>query len=241
MRAFVLRKKAYGDSDWIVDFLLASGQVTTGFARSARNSKKRFPHQFYALALYDLEFGKSRSELPEIKTCESIGGGPEMSLESLARWSVLCEFFLKDRESGFRFESIEKIFYLLAKGEGLSEYFQFFLEQLHLHGLHPELQVCMRCHQLASDENLNFSILDGGIVHSRCRVDVPLTTKALKFLRGEDSTCSPSEVRVLDHILVPFLSAQMGWELKSAEFLLQLSSPSSIRPVDRAPPRPFAK
>ncbi len=240
MRAFVLRRKTYAESDLILDFLKEDGTVTSGFARYALRSKRRFPHQFHWTAIYDLELGGSSQGLSEVKRCDLLEYEPAFGFDEFVRWSVALEFMSRDRESQFNFLEIENLFRALSKKQGRDLFHRFFVRQMEQHGLRPQLEDCLVCHLPIGDREINFSISDGGVVHQTCKRSLNLSVPALNFLRGIPMILSPADIRLLDQVTIPFLTSQLGLELKSLSFLHRTSSqvsslgdvPAQPMPVD---------
>jgi len=249
MRAFVLRRKTYAESDLVLDFLTEEGRVVSGFARYALKSKRRFPHQFHWTAIYDLELGVGSQALPEVKRCDLLDYEPAFGFEEFVRWSIVLEFMSRDRESQFNFLEIENLFRAFSKKLGTDLFHRFFIQQMDQHGLRPQLEDCLVCRRAVGQDNIHFSITEGGVVHQSCKNSLPLSIQGLNFLKGIPTILSPADIRLLDQVTIPFLTSQLGLELKSLSFLHRTSSPASAPTnapglrepsvVERAPLNPF--
>jgi DNA repair protein RecO len=245
MRALVLRKIPFGESDLILRFLLETGEVISAFAAGGRNSKKRFPHQFNPTGLYDLDGGRKEktSKLSRISKCDLIDFKSEISdsMEVFCRWAIVLEWISLDEENGFDFEEILNLRETLSQNLGF--YFQFFLQQMKLHGLHPELEKCVICQACVKDRII-FHFEDGGVAHSHCADGEDLSRESLNFIaatfrEAASPDLSAKSIREFDRIILPFLEWQLGRRLKTqkvfADAFLKTRSFGSERSVSFAP------
>src|SRR4051812_41931824 len=113
VKAFVLRKTSFGESDLIVQFLLETGKVISGFAGGGRRSKKRFSHQFDITGVYEVEWHRAIEEkkLTRLHRCDLLNHDSELSqnLEALCRWAIVLEWISLDAEHEFDFAEIYRL------------------------------------------------------------------------------------------------------------------------------------
>jgi DNA repair protein RecO (recombination protein O) len=247
MRALVLRKLPFGESDAIVHFLLEDGRRVSGFAPGARRSKKRFPHQFHFAGLFHVETHREFQEnkMTRLHSCDLLHFEAKLSenMESLSRWMMVLEWIQSDESVHFDFEEVLSVMKALAEGNYLF-FHRFFLLQMKRHGLFPKLDACVICDKELTGI-LKFSLAEGGAVHAICGSGMKLDLAALHFMREslEDSADSVSEgrsqnlnshqIHQLDGLTVPFLEHQLGRNLKSRRFFLQLAAPTEKHPEAR--------
>lgn len=231
MRAFVLKKIPFGDSDWIVHFYSEKNQIVAGFATKGRVSRRRFPHQFHIGGLYEIDFGKPLSEgvLGRLKACELIDCalGLGENLEALARWSMVLEWVSWDVAHPVDFDELDALRLNLAQNSKTLKFHDFFLNQMKRHGVAPELHRCVHCHRLVDDE-ICFSLHGGGVCHPGCERGLMIQSATLRYLQDSflklPATVEPTGQlsQELDRIAVPFLEQQLGSNLKSRAFFEQV-------------------
>lgn len=222
-RALVLQRQAYGESDLVVRFLLDTGEQVSGFARAAKKSRRRFPHQFHSSGIYDLDFKASsgRGELSGIQFCELKEFSESLSQdwEQWTRWSCILEWIRFHPETRFSFSHLRDLL-LEAKPQKFKRaFFDFFWDQIQEAGLSPELSDCVVCRKpLQSPEA--FSASEGGVCHLRCEPSAVACSKELvDYLRGLSMELSAKSFEELDRILIPLIETQLGVDLKSFRLL----------------------
>ena len=242
MRALVIRKRDFGESDLIVEFLCETGALHSGFAASAKRSRRRFPHQFFLPAIYKVEWTRSAQggQLKRIASCELDQAFPKIAdhLEDYARWSSLLEWMARSHnELGQNLNYFENLCAVLRASESHqfhSAYHRFLIEEMQRHGVHPDLKNCGSCHQAIYAES-NFSIIEAKIFHMDCRPGWKMTVKARDFfcqvLTDESGAedlplLSTEDLQCLDATTLQFLTTQLGLELKSQNFLRQIAESS---------------
>lgn len=227
-QAFVLRRRPYGEKDFIVDFLMESGEQATGFARAARNSVKRFPHQFRVTGLYELEFSRNSKagQLKPIQTCELITHYSEidrLGLLSLTRWSGVLEWCREESETDIEFSLLKEIAEQMNKGLSLEAHLDFLRFSIDRHGLSPDFETCGSCQRAFLElESLRFSRLRGELTHTKCGGDLPLSQEALRWWKGEGVSVSRSSALELEKILPFYLESQLGKNLRSWKVLREI-------------------
>jgi len=245
MKALVIRKKAFSESDLIVDFLLEDGQISSGFAMAARKSRRRFPHQFYFGALYELSWAPASLEhqLKRIQSCEVIESHPQYieNIDLFSRWSTVLEWIYTNKLEPHSFEQIYQLLSSLPSQKGLLNYYLYFIEEVKRHGLSPRLDRCIVCHKEVAE--IYFSLSDGGISHGKCKQGIELSSKIFNFLKIAFSD-QPNDLsgfslltedsKTLDQVVLPFLEWQLGQTLKSRQFLFQTSHPAQRRAPETA-------
>jgi len=238
MKALVLKKIPFGETDWVVHFLLENGRILSGFAPGGRRSKKRFPHQFPFTAIFDLEWSRtpSKEKLSRIQRCELLEFYPELAsdLVNLGRWATILEWVLRDEGGEFEFHDVYSVMRTLEQSSsGPMAYHFFFLEQMKRHGVPPQMEDCLVCgERLAQEEPGIFSIVDGGVAHQSCSDGILLRSSTLDFMRrclNDRETASEEEFFLeketydeLDSVSLPYLEYQLGLPLKSRRFYEQV-------------------
>lgn len=239
MKALVLRKYPFSEADLIVHFLLEDGSRASGFGASARRSKRRFPHQFDSLGVYEVEFStNSQNNLRRIRSCELLDYSFVLSnhVESLSRWATLLEWLSFEEAGDFYFEELLELRRSLADCErGPSAYFSFFLKELQIHGVFPHVSDCARCHGSLVGSPFVFNFDEGGVLHDVCsREGISLTFETLSFLQNfslKTHTLKPIHYSDLDRLIVPFLEKHLGRQLKSHRFLRDVLMTKELSPL----------
>jgi DNA repair protein RecO len=228
VKALVLHKRAYSETDLIIQFFTEHGQILSGFGAGAQRSQKRFPHRFHPAAIYELEWGASHStqKLSRIKSCDLIEG-PHLDankFEALNRWMIILEWLRLDEAGGHSFDELV----LTLKSLGLDElrkYHEFFLNQIMSHGLLPELEKCVVCGGPDAD---HFSLSEGGLSHIGCSHAIRISTPTLEYLRTyfaeKEAIEEPSLgcLQELDLLSLPYLEQQLDRPLKSRRVLEEI-------------------
>jgi len=230
MKALVLKKTPYGESDLIIQFFCEDGQVRSGFAAGARKSKKRFSHHFHIAGIYEVEWASSSNKLSRIHRCELLECLFFISdkLETLNRWMMVIEWISVDEMEGFQFEEVLTLMRSLESEEGLTHYHQFFVKQIMRHGLRPQLNECVVCHKPV--ERTVFSLQEGGLSHKECAPGESLSEPSLSFLKacfeekGKGQKLSRHSLEELDQITLPYLELQLERSLKSRRVFEKLLS-----------------
>ena len=226
--AFVLRRRPYGEKDFIVDFLMASGEQATGFARAARNSVKRFPHQFRLTGLYELEFSRSSKagQLRPIQNCELITHYSEidrLGLLSLTRWSGVLEWCREESESDIEFSFLKSMAEKMNQGFSLEAHLEFLRFSIERHGLSPDFENCGFCQKpLGEERDFGFSRLRAEISHATCGGDLRLSQEARAWWRGDETQLSKESALDLEKILHFYLESQLGKSLRSWKVLREI-------------------
>ncbi len=234
MRAFVLKKVAFAESDWIVQFLLENGEKRSGFAAGGRASRRRFPHQFHPAGIYEIEWAQpsaSSDKLVRLHRCELKTYSSELCepLHLLTLWVMLLEWVSVDDTSTPAIFSELLQFYEQPR---LERAIQFFIGQIRSHGLSPQLNECLVCSQPVT-QHPRFSAQHGGLTHKTCDGDaLVLTSSAWNALRnfseGEevllDATLQLSDLLAFAR----YLQTQLGRELKSTRFMNETFGPQEI-------------
>lgn len=164
MKAVVLRKRPYSETDLIIDFYVEGFGWCTGFASGALRSKKRFPHQFHIAGIYDLNWKANELEgrLYRIQSCELLHFYSEVGqdLEKLAYWSMIQEWVLQNEMIQLEFKDLQILLDEL-RGDFASEAFHHFLiQQMKVNGWAPHHEQCSSCHR-EMDDHIRFSIFQG--------------------------------------------------------------------------------
>ena len=242
MKALVIRKRDFGESDLIVEFLCETGALHSGFAASAKRSRRRFPHQFFLPAIYNVEWTRSAQggQLKRIASCELDQAFPKIAdhIEDYARWASLLEWMARSHDelgqSLNYFEALCGVLHSSESNQFHTAYHRFLIEEMRRHGVNPDLKDCGSCHKAIHAES-NFSVLEAKVFHTDCRPGWRLTLKARDFFchvlsdesRIEDPPfLSTEDLQCLDATTLAFLTTQLGLELKSQNFLRQIAESS---------------
>lgn len=228
MKAIVLRRTVFGESDLVLRCLLESGEVRAFFAAGARKSLKRFPHRFDYAGIYEIDWRDSHGaeRMQVLHRADLVEHSPEMAadLERWTRWLVLLEWLSYHEDGALDFQAIMQVrTHLIEDVVAAQEFHRFFLEQMRLHGLMPDWDQCVVCHSQI-DGTRHFVMNLSGVAHPRCHPGVALSQGSLRFLKSSDvAHISEIDARQLDAITFPYLSQQLGRHLKSQSVFAQLS------------------
>lgn len=237
LQAFVLSNSLYGDSDKIVSlFTLERGRLK-GFARAARNSRKRFGpalETFARIDLYlDLKDGLSTLKSADVVT---IFSGIRRDLAAIAHALYLCELvecltpeeeplprlyrlmsvYLQHLDSGHIYEADRRMFEI---------------NMLNILGYCPSLKGCSRCGN-NYDERGAFALQGGELVCRFCtKSGRNLPSKALSSLKlflgtGQFGvvTVDNDALAAIGALLDELLLTHSTRKFKSLDFLQQAFS-----------------
>lgn len=230
MRALILRKQAYGESDLIVQFFLETNQVVSGFAPGARKSRRRFSHQFHPAGIYQLEAPRhfEPGVLIRIQRCdlEFVYSKLTENIDRWTRWAMVLEWILADEGQGFEFEVVLKLMHDMAETESSWSFYRFFVLQMQSHGLLPRLDQCVSCGQPVKSRAI-FSVAEGGVGHPECVHGLALSEGTLDAIFQMLDPLKSTELLErhhleLDQIMVPFLSYHLGRSMKSQRLLNEI-------------------
>ncbi len=234
MQAILLRKVPYGEADLVLNFLTSEGKLFSCFAKSARNSQKRFGGAldiFNQLELVCDPVSQTRSQgLPRLQSISLIVG-MEGLRHDLAKFAASCFFaemilvFLKEDQSlpglydlllSFLLEIKDKT-QLAPQWIPLMEY-----KLLDLFGFQPELSACLVCREgLNPDYRYAFDERRGGIVCSGCEPRGDLSEMTLKKLNGSGDW-NDYEVNQMRGLFENFIESISGKKFKSLSFLSEV-------------------
>jgi len=151
LQAIVLSSTDYGDSDLIANlFTLEHGRLS-GFARGARNSRKRFGPALETFARIDLQLA-FRERMSSLKQADiiTVYPGVRTSLDRIAHALYACELTECFTPEG---EPLPRLYRLLTAylerldsgHEGDADRRFFEINLLNILGYRPSLQSCSRC------------------------------------------------------------------------------------------------
>lgn len=242
--AIVLRHVDYAEADRIVTVLTPDHGRIKGFARAARNSRRRFGPSLEPFAEILLHWtARPGSELVSVREAELVNlhTGLRRDLETLALAGYGCELTetLFDEAVGFiEAFGLLRAFLVHLDTEGASAEAKLLLELrlLALAGIVPHLQHCAECHGPLPDGPVGFSAVRGGSLCPDCggtaaavRVD-RLTLGSLGRLlqtpmeRFSGIRLSPRSRQEGGALLADALRDHLPRPLKSAEFLGKLGT-----------------
>lgn len=183
-QGFVLYKQPFGDNDLILHIMTLAFGTVTAFAARARNSRKRFPHQFSPHHYYDMTLVRRSGEMFNLIRCDVKKAFHHIS-SSLEKIVLLSYFLEVIKEAAPKEEMNKPLFhflidlYLYIENHELSDptvqdlMSLFEMRLLRILGLEPQLTRCLVCHRSLNgraddDLSLLFSYGLGGVVHKRC-------------------------------------------------------------------------
>lgn len=234
LQAFVLSSSDYGESDRIVSlFTLEHGRIR-GFARGARNSRKRFGPALESFARINLQLGR-KDGLSSLKEADvmTLYSGIRSRLDGIAHALYACELVDSITPEG---QSLPRLYRLLAmylerldsEAADETDRRMFEINLLNILGYRPLLENCSRCGSVFDDR--------GGLIQSggelACRFcaasGVAIANSTLRELASCLSTSRFGTVRFsgagltqAGGLLDEVIAAHTGRALKSLEFLRQ--------------------
>lgn len=171
----VLRHINYGEADRIVSIYSADCGLRKGFAKSARNSRKRFGATLDPFTKAVFHWSKGRGDLLMLRDAEMIAAhqGLRTDLErlSLAGYGAeLIEMLAGDSEDHQRLYEVATGFYDYLDRGGDIAVARMLLELrlIYLLGYIPHLLHCSECLKIFHDEDIRFDVLRGGSLCLTC-------------------------------------------------------------------------
>jgi DNA repair protein RecO (recombination protein O) len=223
--AIVLKKVAYGDSDLIVTLFSRDLGRISGFARSARVSKRRFQGAFEIGSVIGIEYSeKAGSELVTITGAHALRpiGGAMKSLVRIHAMTVAIELalsFLQERQAApEKYDLLCEFLIDLSEADpSLWDILAFKFKWLSHSGFRPNLDCCTVCgKERGIGAGWVFDFEHGGLVCATCAarpsVGMRLSKLAIRGFEelaagggfGEDGWASDAEPvinRYIAHIL----------------------------------------
>jgi len=229
VKALILKKVRYGESDLIVHFLLESNVQLKGFAVGARHSHRRYPHRFDLSGLYELELSTSAEanrliRLGKVELLE-FASSFRTDLALMTRWSMILEWLAYEEVVSHSFEQVVALRRDLQEGR-LESFHRFFWQIILNEGVTPSDEQCSVCHKDQGRAQMVFS--PQGFCHSNCGSGVELTEDCRQWIWNQLNVqdrpaCFNSAILAnLDEITLPYLQQQLGRSLKSFQFFEQL-------------------
>lgn len=172
--ALVLRHVDYGDTDRIVTLLTAEHGLHKGFAKAARNSRKRFGSALEPFT-QGIVHWRPRGDFWSLQEMELLqarrGLRSDFLLLSLASYGVeLIELLYDDAYANPRiFQLIcSYLDYLDRQGDGQVARLLLELRLVYLLGYVPHLLHCSECLKIFADEPILFDAARGGSLCQHC-------------------------------------------------------------------------
>ena len=234
MQALVLASSDYGESDRIVSlFTLEQGRLK-GFARGARNSRKRFGPALESFARIELQLIR-KDGLASLRSADVITlySSIRGSLNGIAHALYACELVDVFTPEGHPLPRLYRLLvaYLdhLHTGRGTDSDRRFFeINLLNILGYRPSLDSCCRCDTSLTEEGALMQ-QGGELVCRRCSANGSgITPKVLKELRSCLETgrfgvvpFDGESLRQAGILLDEALLAHIGRRPKSLDFLQQ--------------------
>lgn len=173
--ALVLRHIDYGEADRIFTLLTAGQGLQKGFARAARQSRKRFGGCLQPFTRVRVLWRPGRGSLWSLQDAELLRSHPGLQRSlgalSLASYGVeLVEMLLREGEEAPRVYQLLCAFldYLDGQGDAAVARLLFELRLIALLGYMPHLLHCSECQQGFGGRPLFFSARRGGSLCSAC-------------------------------------------------------------------------
>lgn len=241
----VLRHVNYGDADRIVSVFTAEYGVRKGFAKSARNSRKRFGASLEPFTRAVFHWKRGRGDLWFLAETELIaahtGLRSDLDRLSLASYGVeLIELLVGDNENHSRIYELFVSFleYLDRGGDFTIARLLFELRLIYLLGYIPHLLHCSECLKIFSDEPVRFDAGRGGSLclacagHATLEVGIGSIGSLAKTLRVSHQqfdgfrygAATLSDARLM---LAQVLQQILPREPKSLQFLLRMEAGES--------------
>jgi DNA repair protein RecO (recombination protein O) len=234
LQAFVLSSSDYGESDRIVSlFTLDHGRLS-GFARSARNSRKRFGPALETFARIDLQLNY-KDGLSSLRSADVITlySGIRGVLTAIAHALYACELVECLTPEG---QPLPRLYRLLAAylerldagHSDSADRRMFEINLLNILGYRPSLEGCSRCG--AEFDDRGALMQQGGELVCRfcAATGCKLSSATLRHLnsclatsRFGQVTSGPEELRLAGLLLDESLANHSAKKLKTLEFLHQ--------------------
>ncbi len=247
LRALVLRRTKLGESDVIVTLLSSQGSQVRAVAKGARKPTSSFASRLEVYAECDLLLSQGKT-LDLVKEARLVQAHEYLrtTLDPMQAAAPMVELLDRTTQAGLEDDRLyDMTSTALSALEGLDEErlssitAAHLLKTLAMLGFLPRFDMCVCCgeHQdLASmGDRIAFSLIDGGIVCSRCRTDsetilferqVLMWAQALLFSPFSEIREMPLENRIVFEILrflQLWVKQHIGVNLKSLSFLIAQS------------------
>ena len=234
LQAFVLSGSDYGESDRIVSLLTLEHGRLKGFARGARNSRKRFGPALEPFARIDLQLS-FKEGLSALRSADVITlySGIRGELGAIAHALYACEVVESLTPEG---QPLPRLYRLLAAylehldsaGSNDADRRFFEVNLLNILGYRPSLEGCSRC-GAGYDERGALLQQDGELVCRFCAAGGrKMSSDSLRWLdsclaTGRFGYVIPdaAALQLAGHLLDESLTTHSVRKFKSLEFLLQ--------------------
>lgn len=225
MKAFVLKKRLYGESDFIVTFFTRENGKISGIARNAKKSKKRFGGRLELFNLLDVDIRQNENRFNTISDVSILNSfqGIMNSLETFMVCSFILEhvdIFSSEGEPAERlFDATANSFQLLEDNQNiLPKLLSFQLATLSESGYEPDF----------GDENItngNLRLSDGKLVESSIRVDNKNVFEFhIDIIRNPQTMeIFLSKVATNIKVLTKYIEYHTGKQFKTSKFLEDLN------------------
>jgi DNA repair protein RecO (recombination protein O) len=174
--ATILRHLDYGESDRIVTFFTAEHGRQKGFARGARNSRKRFGPALEPFAAVRLFWSEpKRGELLSLREADllDLRAGLREDLRAIALAAYGCELVEELFGEGHAYPQVFALLrafldHLAAGGSGAESRLLFELRILKMSGYVPHLLHCSLCMETLTGSAAFFAASHGGSLCQSC-------------------------------------------------------------------------
>jgi DNA repair protein RecO (recombination protein O) len=246
--ALLLRRRAYGDYDFIVTLFTRHYGKITAIAKNARRSRQRFAGTLEMFAFSSATFSSGRRKGMALLQETHLQQPFDCIRESLlctayaSYWVELVELWLEERCP--HVQLFKLLLDLLTQLDAQPcdcdiLNLQFQLKFLQLAGLTPDLYHCQQCRRSIlsnATERIGFNIAAGGLICPACqsgneREHLLLTAGTLKHLiwiqektvkHGRRLKMIPSAMTAAKQLLETFVPYHLGRRIKSLEFLQKI-------------------
>lgn len=176
-QSIILNKTPYSDEDWIVNFLMETGEKMSGFARKARVSKNRFAGSLDLFNFVEVEYVRREGQMAQLRSVDLIQSmeGIRFHLEKFAACCYFAELISEFVQEQDEHPEVYTLFQsyiqdLNSSPDWSSQVIPVMqLKLMKLFGYKPNLLTCVDCQKDIDDKELYyFNGMKGAIVCETC-------------------------------------------------------------------------
>ena len=251
--AVCLHKVDFSETSQVLRFFTPTRGRISCIAKGAKRKKSAFLAPFEVLAVYDLiRIEKRPGTLDILTAAERVRVFPALRRD-FNRFSAACYAAQAVDEFTHDYLAVEGLYEILLETlERLDAdtpipdaVFSFEARLLRVLGFAPRLRECGLCRKTIVRSELQFSVLDGGVVCLECRAHDPramlvrraATESIARFMEGEMPKKPMDRMLVVEmrKILDLVIHTHLERELKSARFMREAMTPKADPPAAPAP------